>query len=198
MEINSSCRFPASGRRMFRRGFGNLTWENCNHWFINSLIQYIYIYIPDRCWQSCSIICRRMVSCTKPPSVNVLHRKLFRVLTPTANLITAILHRTPESFIWYVLVLFLWYFCYFIFYHFLHQFFCYQFSKEPVTETNETNDGNQWLKEASDGNQWNQWRKPVTETNETNDGNQWRKYIISMLPMITTGFGYGYSQSVIR
>ena len=79
------------------------------------------------------------------------------------------------------------------FFHFLHQFFCYQFSKEPVTETNETNDGNQWLKEASDGNQWNQWRKPVTETNETNDGNQWRKYIISMLPMITTGFGYGYS-----
>ena len=62
-----------------------------------------------------------------------------------------------------------------------------------MTETNETNDGNQWLKEASDGNQWNQWRKPVTETNETNDGNQWRKYIISMLPMITTGFGYGYS-----
>ena len=65
--------------------------------------------------------------------------------------------------------------------------------KKSVTETNATNDGNQWLKEATDGNQWNQWRKPVTETNETNDGNQWRKYIISMLPMITTGFGYGYS-----
>ena len=105
-----------------------------------------------------------MVSCTKPPSVNVLHRKLFRVLTPTANLITAILHRTPESFIWYVLVFFVIFFFYLFVSHSLHQFFCYQFSKEPVTETN-----------------------------ETNDGNQWRTYIISMLPMITTGFGYGYS-----
>ena len=133
--------FPACGRRMFRRGFGKPTWGNWNHWFINSLIQYIYIYISGRCWQSCSIICRRMVSCTKPPSVNVLHRKLFRVLTPTANLITAILHRTPESFIWYVLVFFV-----IFFFQFLHQFFLL-----PIQQG------------ASDGNQWNQWRKPVTK-----------------------------------